>query len=141
MMLDFDQLSAFLDSLPSIEKLRTRQVQFEIDGLMYTSTKLPTTQGLEVLPRWMLVAGQIVIQGKFGADALGAALERLISEGTVSMTRALLSNTFVNVLAGDPKGGSVISKFDDHFAGEYPHLIRVMLFVSRHNLTPTLGVH
>lgn len=149
---------AFAARLKS-EDLRKNLVQFEIDGLMYTSTKLPARVGLELFPRVSALLGAgllrlVVTQEveELGADRIMAALvlvsERAMRDGLVPLVLDLLRETQCGTLRdemdkeGRPKGGPVVPSFDTHFRGEYGHLLAVCAFVLAHNYKgPTLGAH
>ncbi len=147
----FDELVAFAGQIDtSGVDLRESQIQYEIDGLLYTTTKLPCTKGLEVFQHLQAVLGPVlpaVITGNFkGLDPRLASLvaENGIRHGMVAMVKDLLSSTVVNHLRSGgvlaEKGGNVRMHFDEHYSGEYPHLLRVCLFVLAHNFRgPTLG--
>jgi hypothetical protein len=123
-------------------------VQVEIDGLTYTSQKFAATVGLEVWPRLLAMVGssvtRTVARGDFGS--LGRAIvlgvmERAASEGIVSLVRDLVKNVSCDRLrVVPPKAGKVLDVFDEHFAGEYGHLLKVLALAIMHNLAgPTLG--
>lgn len=145
-----ERVKAFAAKIKKTD-LRANVVQLEIDGVMYTSTKLPARVGLELLPRvtGLLGAGllRLVVTAEveeLGADRIMAALvmvsERAMRDGLVPLVLDLLRNTACGKLRGSGEDGPVGPAFDDHFAGEYGHLLAVCAFVLAHNFKgPTLG--
>lgn len=137
-----------LEAKLSAVDFRPNVVQVEIDGLVYTSEKLPTTVGLEVWPRLISMVGSSVTRsvargdfGELGRAIVLGVMERAASEGVVSLVRDLLRNMSCDALRIVPsKGGKVLDHFDAHFAGEYGHLLKVLAIPVMHNLAgPTLG--
>ena len=126
------------------EDLKRSTVQVEIDGLMYTSTKLPASIGLEIWPRLIALFGAALTRAMAtgeGIDFLGLA-SRAMDDGLMPLVRDLLQRMQCNKLRSTGKGGRVVKDFDEHFAGEYGHLLRVCLLAVAHNLRgPTYGVH
>ena len=127
-------------------------VQFRIDGLMYTSEKLPASRGLDVGPRVTALLGTGILrlivgasEDGLGADQIAAAIvsisDRAMRDGLVPLVLAVLERTSCGKLRGGGDG-KVVPKFDEHFAGEYGHLLKVCAFVLAHNFRgPTYGVH
>lgn len=127
--------------------MRQRAIVFEIDGLRYTSTKLAATVGLELLPRITALFGSAFTRamatgdlGGISPDVFVRVADRAMRDGLWPLVRALLERMEVNELAGIKEPGNVLDDFDDHFAGEYMHLLRVCLFALAHNFRgPALG--
>lgn len=120
---------------------------FEIDGLRYTSTKLPATVGLELIPRITALLGAAFKPLALGSvegispEILIRIADRAMRDGLPALAKDLLSRVEVNELAGIKSSGKVVDDFDDHFAGEYMHLLRVCLFALVHNFRgPSRGV-
>lgn len=143
-------LGAVLVFVEQLQRLdyKPRAVQFEIDGLMYTSTKLPATKGLELWPRLTTLLGagltRAITTGDSG-DLDGAALlrvaERAVQDGLIPIVRDLLASMQCGKLYTSGQPGHVLDDFDEHFAGEYGHLLKVAAFAVAHNLRgPTYGV-
>lgn len=141
-----DAVLAFVAELGAVD-CKPRVVQFAIDGLVYTSSKLPATVGLEIWPRLAALLGsgftKAIASGDAG-DIDGAALLRIanraMEDGLVPLVKSLLVNMQCGKLAGGTKAGPVLPAFDDHFAGEYGHLLKVAAFAVAHNLRgPTYG--
>lgn len=130
--------------------MKPSTVQFEIDGLMYTSTKLPASLGLEVWPRVTALLGnamtRAVVTGDVADMDIGQSLvglaDRAMRDGLVPLVRDLLSRMKCNKLRSSGQGGDVLGDFDAHFAGDYAHLLKVCVLALSHNLRgPTYGVH
>lgn len=124
--------------------LKQRVLQHEIDGIMYTSTKLPAEPAGRLLP---IVTRMVLpmLRASGAGDALGV-LENLASSAVdddwIGVSKRLLDRTDCGKLQGRDKSGRVLSEFDEHFAGEFPHLARVTIFVALHNFWGfTRGVH
>jgi hypothetical protein len=122
-------------------------VQLKIDGLVYTSTKLPASRGLELWPRVTALLGaalaRAVVTGDgsgIGADAILRLAERAMTDGLLPLVRDLLSKTDCSNVGRTGKAGRVMDGFDDHFSGEYGHLLKVCVLALTHNLRgPTYG--
>lgn len=131
--------------------LKPKTVQHEIDGIVYTSTKLPLGTGIEVGSRVSVILGQSLFRmisigegAIFQADLITPIATRIVQDGGMSLVRLLMSRTKVNRYQGQPgsKGGDLNDAIDEHFSGEYGHLLKVCFFVLAHNFRgPTLGVH
>jgi hypothetical protein len=127
--------------------VKRKTVQHKIDGLCYTSTKFAASTGLEIWPRITALLGaaftRSIATGDMGgvtADVFVRVADRAMTDGLVPLVRDLMQRLKVDVLDGDTGGGDVLDQFDEHFAGEYGHLLRVCAFVIAHNLRgPTLG--
>ena len=143
-----------------IEQYQDLTVIEPIDGIIYTSTKLPTGKMLRLLSRTVKMLGEHGLQALIGlkAKALADKVPNLVLQ-----TQPRLYSAIVQMAYGvgeDPdlprdlcaqlkasflrpvndKGGSVQPAFDAHFAGEFPHLFAVLTFVLSHNLMGfTLG--
>ena len=131
-------LQLFVEALKTASP-KDKQVQREIDDLVYTSTKLPASVGLEVLVK----LGNIVAPVFDSTDssvsqaytqALLKFLEKLAEEGVSPLLKTILTRTQCNKLATTGAGGYVKDDFDEHFSGEYVHLLKVVIFVLWHNL-------
>jgi hypothetical protein len=127
-------------------------VQCKIDGLCYTSAKLPFSIGVELAPR----VASLVGNGIMKALATGQGLEdvdlaelaalivgvsdRAMRDGLMPIVRDLLSRMKCGALRTGGEG-SVVPVMDDHFAGEYIHALKVCVFSLAHNYRgPSLGV-
>lgn len=122
-------------------------VQHAIDGLMYTSTKLPCSVGIELWPRLVALFGAAMTKAVATGDVedagdgmlLGLA-DRAMRDGLLPVVRDLLARMKCGQLRTTSKPGDVLPAFDEHFAGEYIHLVKVCAFAVAHNLRgPTLG--
>lgn len=145
---DLTAFAAELERLP----LRESQVQHTIDGLMYTSTKLPCAKGLEVLASLTALVGRGLVKSIATGDMTGinlatltALAEAALRVGVVDVLRSLLTQTSVGTLRSGGQtgtgGGNVAQHFDSHFAGEYVHLLKVCVLAAAHNYKGfTLGV-
>lgn len=135
-------------------------VTVNVDGIMYTSTKLPCAKALELLGRCGQVLGergmraaiqrharaaaelvpQLVIDAQ-KVNVYGAMLQ--ISYGLQQdpgLPRDLLAQVKCNAIRPTGAEGPIGPAFDHHFAGELPHLFRVLEKVAVHNfLGFTLG--
>lgn len=144
-------VSAYMGELRELD-CKGHVVQFSIDGLVYTSEKLPARAGLDIGPRVTALLGTGILRlivgtddEGIGADQIAAALvsisDRAMRDGLVPLVLALLDRTSCGKLRGGGDG-KVVPKFDEHFAGEYGHLLKVCAFVLAHNFRgPTYGVH
>lgn len=127
---------------------KPRVVQLEIDGLMYTSAKLPASIGLELWPRLVALLGSALTRSLATGDVDGIDVsavfirvaDRAIRDGLLPLVRDLLQRMQCNKLYTTGAPGKVVDDIDEHFAGEYGHLLRVCAFALAHNLRgPTLG--
>lgn len=147
----FDDLVAFAAEIDAIN-LRDSQIIVTVDGLTYTTTKLPCSKGVEIWTHLSALLGPVfpaIVTGKFaGLDprVVGKVSEQALRLGIVPVLKDLLRSTVVDFLRSggvmSEKGGNVSMHFDTHFAGEYVHLIKVCMLAVAHNLRgPSLGVH
>lgn len=133
--------------LDTTSKYRDAVVSEEIDGITYTSSKLPATYGLDIMARVVKVVGQRGLAAMAGTLDVAIvdvfmALGVQIAEGLAAdpgLPKALLRNVKCGALR--PTGqGDLAPAFDTHFAGEYLHLAKVLGFVLGHNFAGfTLG--
>lgn len=143
----YSELLLFAEQLKK-QDCKPRILQMEIDGLMYTSSKLPASIGLELWPRVMALFGSAMTKAiatgeteDVGAQALLSVLDRVVDDGLLPLIRDLMQRIQCNKLYTTQQPGSVLSDFDEHFAGEYMHMMKVAAFALMHNLKgPTLGV-
>jgi hypothetical protein len=145
-------LLAFAADLRAVD-LKPSTVQHKLDGVMYTSTKLPARVGLELLPRITTLLGagmlRLVATGEgegLSIDRLAAALvataDRALRDGLVPLVLELLANTQCGALRDGGEGKFTPDRFDSHFAGDYLHLLKVCALVLAHNFRgPTFGSH
>ncbi len=127
--------------------MKPKIVTLSIDGLKYTSAKLPASTGLEVWPRLTALLGVTFTRSIATGSLQGATpdvfvriADRAMRDGLAPLVTDLLARMQVNRLAGLAKDGPVMDDFDEHFAGEYLHLVKVCVFAIAHNLRgPTLG--
>lgn len=142
-----DEVIAFAKRIGELN-VKPREAQCEIDGLVYTSRKLPTDLGLELWPRVTSLLGAALAKAAVTGDGVGLdasaisrVAERAMRDGLVPLCRDLLSQTIVNKVNGGTEPGRLADHFNEHFAGEYTHLLKVAIFVLAHNLRgPTYGV-
>jgi hypothetical protein len=128
---------------------RDNTTQATIDGLVYTSTKLGAIAGVDLLPKLSALLGDAVLRLILTGSSevlrdpgVAAAIFVRVSEraGSGLPIKDLLKRVKCNALRPIGKPGSVVDGFDDHFAGEYVHLLNVCEFAARHNfLGFTLG--
>lgn len=130
---------AELDCTPST-------LMFEVDGLLYTSTKWPAAQGLRIWPRLILLLGEDLLKsiatGEIGEIDFIVAAVRIAerAQGFDLLVKDLLCRMQCGQRRGKTDGGLVVEAFDTHFAGEYAHLLRVCALAIAHNLRgPTFG--
>lgn len=143
-----NRVLSFTHSLKDVD-LTQPTVQHKINGLVYTSTKLAIPTGLSVGERGASLIGPSLFRAlavgdgvEMRVDLLTPLADRAVQHGLYSLARDLLSRCKVNAYRHQPgsKGGDLAGEMDEHFAGEYPHLFRVCLFVLAHNFRgPTLG--
>lgn len=145
------EILAFRRELSAID-MRPNVLQHRVDGVMYTSAKLPARVGLELGPRVISLLGPGLARLLAAADSdeipvdkLAAALvivaERAMRDGLVPLALDLLARTQCAAFRGGGDGPITADRFDDHFAGEYLHLIKVCALVLAHNFRgPTVGV-
>lgn len=134
-------LSDFFAEIRDLD-CKPHTIQFEIDGLTYTRTKLPCGDGLDLLPRVVALLGNglasMLTTGSddlsdLGIDVLVAVAERAMRDGLEPVCRTLLARTKCDKLRPDgAKGGDVLPVFDAHFSGEYVHLLKVCIFALAH---------
>lgn len=128
-------------------------VQHTIDGLVYTSTKLPFSVGVELFTRLTALIGNGIMRalatgqgladvdlGEIAAALVGVS-ERAMKDGLMPTIRDLLARMQCGSrVPGGPVVGPLAGKLDDHFAGEYVHALKVCVFSMAHNFRgPTLG--
>jgi hypothetical protein len=137
------RVSSALDYAREIHALdlTPHTVQHRIDGLMYTSTKIPAQRGLDLLPRVGAILGPALSR----ALAVGVSVEltpalitvlsdRAANGGLIPIVRDLLFAVKCDRLAGEiGRAGDVLPVMDEHFAGEYLHLLKVCIFSLAHN--------
>lgn len=138
----------FIESLKSVD-LKPRTVAHKIDGRVYTSTKFPTMIGLELGPRAGALFGAAFAKdwatgetSGWSASTLVRVSEKAAQVGLWDFAVALLSAVKCNALQGiEGNAGALTAEaINEHFAGEYLHLLKVCSFVFSHNFRgPTLG--
>lgn len=146
-----DDLQAFAAEVQALP-LRDNQIVHTIDGLVYTSTKLPCEKGLDVFFATLSIVGRGLMHRVSTGDLAGldlsvlaALAEQAIRHGAVGVAKELLGQTTCGTLRSGGQvgqlGGNLKAHFDAHFSGEYLHLLKVAIFVMAHNFRgPTLGV-
>jgi len=121
-----------------------------IDGKVYHTKTFPASEGLVILPKLMALLGDSVVSLIFGVEEsqldklfsdpkiVGAVIvdvAKRASEGDgVLVLRDLLKYTDcdqVDIGAAAPVKGSVHEWFDNHFAGDYLHMLNVCVWVAR----------
>lgn len=120
-----------------------------IDDISYTTTMLPATQGIIIMPKLIDLLGETAMtlliatseQQKdvlLNDDETKAALissiaERAAEDNGLLIVKELLKHTTCDkIQIGDNfVTGNVHENFDDHFAGRYMHLVNVALWVGR----------
>ena len=145
-MIDLEGTLAFARELGKVD-CKPTTVQHPIDGLMYTSSKLPARQGLDLWARLTSLLGPALLRAiatseTEGLDprALVIVAERAMRDGLGTLVESILSRVQCNKLAHTEESGHVVPRLDDHFAGEYLHLLKVCAFAVAHNLRgPTYG--
>lgn len=141
-----DGAMTFATALSGVD-CKPRTVQHTIDDLVYTSTKVPASIGLELLPRVTALLGAGLTRAIATGDAAdldaGAVVrvaDRAMRDGLVPLVRDLLQRMKCSRTPAYPNGGDVLADFDEHFAGEYLHLAKVCAFALAHNFRgPTYG--
>lgn len=144
----------FVESLRKLDH-KPITTHCKIDGLAYTNNKLPTAAGLEVWGRLGQLVGSAVLRRVAAGDgspdwgmALVSVCNAAVANGLTPLIIELLSETRVDQYrhmpapesSRDKGGGLVVDEFDEHFRGEYAHLVKVCAWVVWHNLAgPTLG--
>lgn len=140
-------ISDFLQVLRE-KDLSDKVAQIEIDGVTYTSTKLLASRGLSLLPRLVNLFGPIldgILVGK-GENAFDPRVLLLVAaraaedDSLPKLCKDLLADMSASEVAGLKGGGKVVQHFDMHFAGDYVHLVKVVLFALMHSFkAPTRG--
>ncbi len=132
------ELASFLKALAAGD-MKSHTTTMEIDGIVYTSSKIPARIGWELLPRigTLLGAamGPLLGEGE-GIDAavILSVCQQAMTDGMMPVTLDLLQSMECNKLQGiEDRHGRVADEFDQHFAGEYVHLVKVLIFAFRHN--------
>ena len=153
---DQDSAATTAAAQHAVTKFRDKTVQETIDGIVYTSDKLPTTTGLIIWPRLIRLLGEQLLAavitgnlsvfeddetGELSAIAAMRVAERADEIDFPDLARRLLANIRANkVNRIDGNEGLIADHFDEHFSGEYLHLIKVLVFAAQHNIMgPTLG--
>ncbi len=122
-----------------------------IEGITYTTTTLPASAGLTILPKVMSIFGEALIGLFFAVDdeskaevfanpkVLGAIIAKVAENAAADNALLVLKDLLVStecdrVSIGDAEvPGNVHSHFDGHFAGRYRHLMEVALWVGTSN--------
>lgn len=142
----WSSLLEFIRKLGTVD-VKPSMVQLEIDGLVYTSTKLAADDGLEIWPRVLGLIGPALTRAiamgedfEPTADMLTAIADRAQRDGLTPLARMLLVRVQCNAIRPTGAQGDLLPHFGSHFAGEYVHLLKVCMFALSHNLRgPTLG--
>lgn len=121
----------------------------EIDGLVYETKTFPATEGLVLLPRLIALLGEQVFNLVFATNeeqmgglmadptVMGAIMVRIAeraaeNDGLLVCKDLLKYTTCDKVQIGDGVfPSSVHTHFDNHFAGNYGHLLKVCAWVAR----------
>lgn len=121
----------------------------KIDGITYTTTTLPATDGLRIMPKLVDLLGEtgmalllatsdeekesLMENAEITAALMSSIAERAAENDGLLVIKDLLASTKCDkIQIGDNFiEGSVAENFDDHFAGRYMHLIRVAIWVGR----------
>ncbi len=145
-------IMAFAAELRAVD-LKPSTIQYRIDGVTYTSTKFPARVGLELMPRVTALVSsgllRLVAVGDLDTlpiDRLVASLvaiaDRALRDGLVPLVLDLLARVQCGAFRGGGQGPITPDKFDEHFAGEYVHLLKVCALALAHNFRgPTFGSH
>ncbi len=133
-----------------------------IDGVTYTATTLPATQGLAIFPRLVALLGEQGVALLFGAGAesFGNMMEdpkvvgALVTHIAKGITNAggqptdVLRDIMATCSADKCRMGdtevqaSVFEHFDEHFSGDYMHLLKVVGWIGQINfMKPSRGNH
>lgn len=146
-----EALLAFAAEMAALN-LRPSTIQHKIDGVTYTSTKLPARVGLELMPRVTTLVGsgllRLIATGEVDAlpidrlaSALVAVADRALRDGLAPLVLDLLASVQCGAFRDGGEGKITADKFDSHFAGEYLHLLKVCALALAHNFRgPTFGV-
>jgi hypothetical protein len=131
-----------------------------IDGITYTTHTLPATVGLSVMPRLVALLGDKILPLMFEAGVDG--IEELFKDPKI--LAVFISNISERITQRRAEGeadptdvlrdimlkteadkvrigtttvrGSVYQNFDDHFAGNYTHLLKVVGWLGQVNFVP-----
>jgi hypothetical protein len=122
-----------------------------IDGITYTTTTLPASEGLKIMPKLVALLGDSLVGLIFATDeaerdklledpkVLGlliTSIARTAAEdnGLLVLKDLLQATTCKAIQIGDAVAeGALATYFDDHFAGRYKHLVEVAMWVGRVN--------
>lgn len=118
-----------------------------IDGIEYTTTTFPASEGLRLLPKIISLFGERALALFAGVndaqadkllerpEVLGALLTEMAQQATDSdegwlVLKELLKYTKSNKcrVGATEAPGSVYTHFDTHFAARYPHLLQVAMW-------------
>jgi hypothetical protein len=129
----------------------TRTHTKTIDGTIYTTTTLPATDGLRIMPKLVALLGDSLVGLIFATDekqrdglmedpkilaaiVTGIATTAAETDGLMVIKDLLRTTEADRVRIGDAEvPGSVHTHFDLHFAGRYKHLIEVAMWVGQVN--------
>lgn len=141
-------VAAFASKLAMLD-MKPRRVTMEIDGLRYSSTKIAASDGLDLQARMLALFGPIatraIVTGSLSGispDSIVRVADRAMRDGLMPAIRLALGRMEVDRVAGVKLSEArlVLPDFDEHFAGEYGHLLKVCAFALAHNLRgPSLG--
>lgn len=139
-----EQYRQYAEGLFALD-FKRKVVQYRIDGIMYTSEKLPASRGLEVWPVANRIIALVFASGQISIETVTRALGR--PSDVMGALQPIMKDLVSCIQCGKIRGeigesdGPVAPYFDQHFAGEYDHLLRVCFFAMLHNFAgPTLGV-
>ncbi len=125
-----------------------------IDGKTYTTKTLPASEGLRLMPKIITLFGEKILalfvstdekqaEGLLKNPKVVAAMLVEMAEkagesedGWLVMKDLMKYTTCDKVQVGAVEGeGSVFKHFDDHFAGDYQHLLQVAMWVTHAGFT------
>ena len=130
---------SFFNELKNVD-CKPNIVQLSIDGLMYTSAKIPADLGFPLLAKLGALLGPGFLQYLSTSeedaemDGILRVIERASMMDTVGLVKELLQNMQCNKLSTSGDSGKVNSDFGAHFAGEYLHMMKVAVFAVAHNM-------
>ncbi len=132
-----------------LARYRDNVMSENIDGIVYTSSKIPTGPALRLFGRVAVVLGEsglrliathtMMLRSLFSGDprmfaAIVQIMEGLNADPTLPIDLLIASGVKCNALRPGNKAGDLDAKsFDLHFMGELPHLLAVLQFVLAHN--------
>jgi hypothetical protein len=139
-------IDSFLAEVRALD-LSQPQVALDIDGLTYRSQKLGALKGMALFPRLVQVFGPLLDSimlpesGQLDSGVIMRVASMAAEDNALpKICQDMLANVTVSEIKGVGTAGAVAKHIDTHFAGDYIHLVKVLIFSAMHSfMGPTRG--